>query len=342
MQDRTDRIMRIVETAEARFGRPVQNVTAPGGGGRSSFRLHFHEGSVIATFRSDPRRTRLEAYVLRRLSERCDDVPECLGTVGDVMFQSDVGRRRLSKVITHVDPPRRNELAARAVAGLFRIQSAARQAKLAEVVPRLGTDPAWVASLVNAVDALEPFSHGISDRFDRAAACEVLGAPGSQFVKWDCRAGNAALTKDGRLRWFDFEFSGLRHGAEDFAWLIGDEAWPVAPDKMIDLVIDAFDPGCGQDIAEWLEYLSVYLTFHCAVRLRLILQEARLRGWLSKARVLEFDDAGVHPDFTAQLCRVGRYFAAQTRLTAPLTTNFDTALANFKSGSAGSAGQKGG
>ena len=49
--------------------------------------------------------------------------------------------------------------------------------------------------------------------------------PDTHFVKWDCRAGNAAIGPDGCLRWFDFEYSGLRHGAEDFAWLIADEVY---------------------------------------------------------------------------------------------------------------------
>ena len=121
----------------------------------------------------------------------------------------------------------------------------------------------------------------------------------------------------------------MRHGAEDFAWLIGDEAWPVAPEDMVDVMIDAYDAGTGHDIADYLHYMSVYITFHTVQRFRLIVKEAKRRGWLSKERVREYDDAGVHPEFAAQILKVGRYFSAQSRITAPLTRNFDAAMNAF-------------
>ncbi|MCE8536630.1 hypothetical protein KBY27_04105 [Ruegeria pomeroyi] len=325
-----DRLNRIVETAQARFGRPVNKVTAPGGEGRSSFRLHFDDMTVIATLRPDARRTHLEAFVLERLHGQCDDLPECLGVVGEVMFQSDVGRRRLNQEIVRHEGKDRLDLAAEAVAAIFRIQCAARRTDLHETLPHLGAHDGWATSLVTAVDALQPYSMGIDARFDRGGAAGRLACPGRQFVKWDCRAGNAALNGVGQLRWFDFEYCGLRHGAEDFAWLIGDEAWPVAPDQMVDVMIDAFDPGCGHRIDTYLDYLSVYLTFHCAQRFKLIVKEARKRGWLSKERVRRYDDAGVHPEFAMQICRVGAYFAAQSPVTAPLARNFDAAVDSFR------------
>ncbi|MCE8512872.1 phosphotransferase [Ruegeria pomeroyi] len=321
---------RIVEAAQTRFGRPVQKVTAPGGEGRSSFRLHFGDMDVIATLRPTVRRTHLEAFVLERLRLHSDDLPKCLGVVGEVLFQSDVGRRRLNQeIVRHADSSQL-DLAAQAVAAIFRLQSAARRTEFQHMLPVLGDSNAWVTNLVEGVDTLQPYSMGIDNRFDRAAAAERLANPGRQFVKWDCRSGNAALDRAGRLRCFDFEYSGLRHGAEDFAWLIGDEAWPIAPDKMVDVMIDAFDPGCGYRIDDYLDYLSVYLTFHCVQRFKLIVKEARKRGWLSKERVRKYDDAGVHPEFAMQICRVGAYFAAQSPITAPLTRNFDGAVDSFE------------
>ncbi|MEY8839391.1 hypothetical protein AB9K41_10220, partial [Cribrihabitans sp. XS_ASV171] len=70
-------------------------------------------------------------------------------------------------------------------------------------------------------------------------------------------------------------------------------------------------------------------TFHAVQRLKLIEREAKRRGWLTKERVRKYDDAGVHPEFAAQICRVGRYFSAQSRLTAPLTRGFDRAMNTF-------------
>lgn len=322
---RSSRLERIVACAETHFGRKVVRVSAPGGDGRSSFRLHFEDRSVIATLRPNFRRTHLEAHVLSRLSPFSADLPACLGVVGEVMFQSDVGARRLNMEIAQVDAGRQLDLAAQAVAALFRIQAAARQTDLHRMMPHLGANPGWTAAFIDAIDVLQPYAGGLSPRFDRAAAARAVTVRPRQFVKWDCRSGNAALGADDRLRWFDFEYSGLRHGAEDFAWLIGDEAWPLAPDRMVDVMIDGFDPGCGHALPDYLEYLSIYLTFHAAQRLKLIVREAQKRGWLTREKVRKYDDAGVHPEFAAQICDVGRYFAAQTRLTAPLARSFDAA-----------------
>ncbi|MEM7319826.1 MAG: hypothetical protein AAF408_12485, partial [Pseudomonadota bacterium] len=323
--DRTDQMLQFVEAAEHFFARPVQRVSAPGGPARSSFRVHFSDLSVIATRRANIHRARLEAFALKRLSARCDLVPRCLGFVGGIMFQTDVGQQRLNQAIAQANQTQQLDLAAEAVATIFRIQSEARQTDLGAVMPRLGTSRDWNLALVQSVRVLNTISESDPVAIDQVRAYEKLAVIGTQFVKWDCRSGNAAVDGNGQLRWFDFEFCGLRHGAEDLAWLIGDEAWPLAPEAMIDIVIDAYDRGTGHPLTEYLEYLAVFLTFHCSQRLQLILREARQQGWLSKGHVLELDDTGAHPEFAAQLCRVGRYFAAQTRLTAPLARHFDEA-----------------
>ncbi|AZV80505.1 hypothetical protein EBB79_16040 [Parasedimentitalea marina] len=321
---------RIVDTAEQHFGQRIARVTTPGGERRSSVRLHFEGKDVIATLRSDFRRTHLEAFTLDRLAPFTGNIPRVLGVVGDILFQSDVGRRRLNQEIVLHGSGKQLDLAADAVAGIFRYQSAARQTDLSDVLPHLGANKDWVADIVNSVDALQPYSSGICSTFDRDAVALAVSCPGCQFVKWDCRSGNAAVGAGGHLSWFDFEYCGLRHGAEDFAWLIGDEAWPIVPDLMVDVMIDAFDPGCGYKIADYLEYLSVYLALHCVQRFKLILKEAQKCGWLSKENIRQYDDAGVHPAFAVQICKVGQYFSAQSSLTAALTRNFEDAAITFE------------
>lgn len=320
---------RIRDCAEDFFGQPVIRIDAPGGESRSSFRLHLKDRSVIGTLRPNFRRTHLEAYVLDQLGQHSDDVPHCLGVVGDVMFQSDVGAQRLNVEVAKAGPETRVDLAAKAVSGIFRIHAAARKTTLHEMMPHLGNNHDWVQNFVGAIDFLQNLGGGISDKFDRTAAMEQIATPPRQFLKWDCRSGNAAIDSSGKLRWFDFEYAGLRHGAEDVAWLIGDEAWPIRPQDMVDVVIDAFDPDYGIPLDEYLEYLSVYLTFHAVQRLKLISKENDKRGWLSKDRIREYDDAGVHPEFAAQICRVGAYFSGQSKLTAPLSRNFMAALQGF-------------
>ncbi len=324
------RLQRIVACAEGHFGAPVEKVTAPGGEGRSSYRLHFADRDVIATLRPNFRRTHLEAHVLRALSRHCDDLPDCLGVVGEIMFQSDVGTRRLNMEIVRHGSKGRTDLAAEAVAAIFRIQAAARQTDLDRIMPHLGVNRDWIENFVEAADALQPYSGGISRRFDRAALCAAVDRPARQFVKWDCRSGNAALDAADKLRWFDFEYSGLRHGAEDFAWLIGDEAWPLAPEMMLAVMVDGYDTATGEALDSYLDYLSVYTTLHCVQRFKLIVKEANKRGWLTKAKVRKYDDAGVHPEFAAQICRVGAFFAERNPLTAPLVRNFEAAEQGFR------------
>ena len=324
------RLDRILKAAESHFEDRVQRVTAPGGEGRSSYRLHFKDREVIATLRPNFRRTHLEGFVLDALSQHCDDIPLNLGIVGEIMFQSDVGGRRLNQEIIKYDHSEQIDLTAQAVDGIFRIQNAARQTQLADMMPHLGNNDEWIENFVFAVDASQAVTGGIDKNFDRQAACEFIAYPGAQFVKWDCRSGNAAISDDDKLRWFDFEYSGLRHGAEDLAWLIGDEAWPLAPEVMEAIVKQSFDPSCGHGFDAYMEYLSAYLTFHCIQRFKLITKESQKRGWLSKERVRKYDDAGVHPDFAAQICNVGRHFAAKTRLTAPLVRNFEVAQEFFE------------
>ena len=329
-RSKNKRLDQILKAAEEVFEDKVQRVTAPGGEGRSSYRLHFKGHEVIATLRPNFRRTHLEAYVLDALSQHCNDTPRNLGVVGEVMFQSDVGSRRLNQEIMEHDPEDQIDLATQAVEGIFRVQNAARQTNLGEMMPHLGNNAEWVENFVFAVDALQAYSGGIDRKFDRETACEAISQVGAQFVKWDCRSGNAAISEDDKLRWFDFEYSGLRHGAEDIAWLIGDEAWPLSPQIMEAIVRESFDPGCCHSLEEYIDYLALYLTFHCVQRFKLITKESKKRGWLSKERVRKYDDAGVHPDFAAQICEVGRYFAGLNKITAPLERNFDAARLVFE------------
>jgi len=325
LSNKNKRLTEIVKTAETYFKEPVLSVTAPGGKGRSSYRLNMANRSMIGTLRPNFRRTHLEAYVLQNLGQYSDDIPACLGLVGNVLFQSDVGEKRLNVEISRLGLSEKIDLADQAVAAIFRYQSAARRTRLHERLPHLGVNEAWVGNFVNAADALAIYKGEKTVSFDRTAACRIIAQPGVQFVKWDCRSGNAALDQQNRLRWFDFEYSGMRHGAEDFAWLLGDEAWPLPAQTMLDLVKSNFDPENGHGKAEYFDFLSLYIVFHCIQRLKLIVKEAKKRGWLSKHKVLRYDDAGVHPEFAAHISTVGSFFSERNTITAPLVSYFEAA-----------------
>lgn len=320
------RIDTLVAAAEKVFGEQVQKVTAPGGKSRSSYRLFFEDRSVIATWRPNFRRTHLEAYALKALSEVCDDTPTFLGLDGEILFQSDVGSRRLNAEMARSNKQRKRHLAEEAVASIFRIQMASRQTDLAEIMPHLGTADDWFDNFVGSVDVFNHFGPGLPDTFDADAAKSALTVPCTQFVKWDCRSGNAALDADDHMRWFDFEYAGLRHGAEDLAWLIGDEAWPLAAEDMLAIVKDAYPAKSEQNWGTYEAYMSLYTTFHALQRFQLIVREAGKRGWIPRQKTLTYDDAGVHPTYAAHICAVGAFFADRNPETRMLVTNFlDTA-----------------
>ncbi|MGQ0567096.1 MAG: hypothetical protein ACT4OK_18805 [Gemmobacter sp.] len=325
-----DRFARIAAAAEALLGEKVTRITAPGGEGRASLRLHMESRDVIGTLRPNFRRTHLEAHVLTELGQHCDDLPRCLGVVGEILFQSDVGDRRLNIEIAQAKTRARIDMADDAVAAIFRIHAAARKTDLNAIMPHLGTNRDWISSLVNVASVLEPYGPGVSRSYDRRAAANRIASEGVQFVKWDCRSGNAALDADGRLRWFDFEYAGLRHGAEDFAWLIGDEAWPLDGPTMLALVTDNFDPGCGHERDAYLEFLAAYVALHCVQRIKLVVNEAAKHGWRSMDRVRRHDDAGKHPAFLAHVAGVAAFFADRAPATAPLVRNFEATAAHFR------------
>jgi hypothetical protein len=319
------RFRRVCQTARSIYGQELVNVTCPGGSHRCSYRIHLTDRSLIATCRDSEFRTRLEAYILHRLQNLCDDLPRCVGILNDVLFQSDVGTKRLAVEMACAGQARQEELAASAVQALFRIHRAGRDADLHRELPHLGANDIWLQHFVKSVRRLEKLGASIARNFDRFSVMQALSIQPKQFVKWDCRSGNAALNENDHLRWFDLEYAGVRHGAEDFSWLIADETWPILPERMLAIIDDAFDSTISKEKREsWIEYLSIYTVFHAAERLRLVQDEVKKRGWKSKEKILGHDDVGMHPSYARKLCSVGAFFSERSPLTAPLTKAFET------------------
>jgi hypothetical protein len=259
-----------------------------------------------------------------------DRTPRFLGLDGALMFQSDVGQIRLSQRIHAVAPDKRQDLAVDAVRGLFEIHRAARLTELDKVLPAVGGSPDWVRAFVAKVDQL-PLHLGFEESIcDKLALAEFIGMPRVQFVKWDCRAGNAAIDETLQIRWFDFEYSGLRHGAEDFAWLIADENWPMDSTEMIAIVAQEYGNNEDRSWAEYCDYLRVYSCLQAIQRLLLILGGVQRKGWVSPAEVLHYDDVGINPHMAIHLCDNAASLAQFHRLTLPLTPVFEKTAEKFR------------
>lgn len=310
-------------------GHSAQRIETPGGSGRTSVRVVTSQGPVIATQRDIPGATEREAEVLRRMSTATDRVPRFLGIADGVLFQSDVGRRRLNIEIDRLTGAEQEALAVEAVASIFEMHAASRGLGLEKIAPPLGATRGWVAAMVGQLDILAKVGPAPPASTDRAAIADALMAAPVQFIKWDCRSGNAAVGDDGRLRWFDFEYAGLRHGAEDFAWLFADEVWPLPPAFMLEAFETAWDGTVPHKKEDYLSYLALYVTLHSVQRLAIILSSQSRKGWKDRTLVRQYDYAGVHPEFGVQLCDTAAFFADRNPLTRGLVRNFEAARAVF-------------
>ncbi len=306
----------LVRAAEATLGARVLKVSAPGGRKRESLRLHLSEATVIATRRGVSGAGAHEVHVLASLSPYSGALPKLLGQAGDWYFQEDVGTSRLSQVVNGATPKDQLAFARAAVEGIFDIQEAGAKAGLDRTLDRLGASQGWLASAVGGDERLASGLGLIAPALDRPALIDALSPDRTRFVKWDCRSGNAAVDPAGRLRWFDFEFAGTRHGGEDFGWLIGDEVWPVPAQEMMTVVEDAARP-YGRHSAEEMDYIAVFSTIHIVQRLRLIRSEVAKRGWLGMSRILGKDDVGASPRLAIQLCDNGIFLAGLVPVLRP-------------------------
>lgn len=318
-----DRERLIMSVAASHFGKDVVGLDVLKQSPFSSLRVHFSDETVIATQRRNFRRTNLEGLILQQIAPVCDDVPAFLGMSDGILFQSDIGGTRLGDEVRAHEVADQLDLAAEACASIFRYQSAARQTGLLSLLPKLGTSQDWMEDIVGSVDALQLFSVGIPDGFDYQALADLLTVSHWEFVKWHCRPNYAIICDDGFLRWNSFELSGLRHGAEDLAWLIGDETWPIEPEDMLDVVRDGFAAVSSGSLDRFLEYLSVYTTLHCAQRFKHMTHVAQDFGWYGQDVHARKEDPEIHPESARRLCYVGAYFADRSELTRALVPHFE-------------------
>ena len=154
---------------------------------------------------------------------------------------------------------------------------------------------------------------------DTPALTAALHVPRETFLKWDARPGNASIGRDGRVYWFDWEHSGKRQGMEDFAWLAGDEFWPLGPDQVVDL-LEGLLPQHRR--ASDVRYLGLFITFHIVQRLGIIRARFDKSGWADPERAMRYDRIGVDGDLIRRLCRHGADWAMRDPLSRPMADWF--------------------
>ncbi len=313
----------LVALIEDVFGETVRKISRPGGSNRAVYRVWIGSRTIIANYRPDPARAETERLIQRRLAPRCDRVPAYLGSRDGFTFQADAGVARLNRRINVVQGGARLALARQAVDSILDIQAAAVGTDLPQRLAPIDIDPAWTARFATGPTRLARMTGKAAPTYDWRAVQRRITPENLRFTKSDCRSGNAALDPQGHLRWFDFEQSGLRHGAEDLAWLAADEIWPVPMAEMHGIVRDITARREPHDHPDYMDMFEVYTALQLSRRLRLILIEAQNGGWVSQRRAAKYDFVGTDPRLGARLARGGVWLAAQNPMTAPWVGLFE-------------------
>lgn len=317
----------VVGICEKYFDQKVDKVTAPGGKSRESVRVHFADRTIIATQRAYPGRMRLEVEVLNRLAAFGAPVPKLLGETERVFFQEDVGSNRLSGALAQTKGDSQTDIAASAFKSILQIQEAGQKSGLSEIVPPLGHRVAWVAGLVNA-PGVTAEKYGIAPPvLAYQPLTKRLHVHANRFVKWDARPGNASIRTGGQVYWFDWEHCGRRQGMEDFAWLAGDEFFPLDADNVV-AILTAILPG-GRKTRD-LNYLGHFIVFHIIQRLAIIHRRFSEVGWTDPQKAMRYDLIGVDRALAVRLCTHGAGWAGRAKLTRPLEGWFESCARAIK------------
>ncbi|RMH39713.1 MAG: hypothetical protein D6688_13735 [Alphaproteobacteria bacterium] len=320
---RPDEIARI---ARRHFGAEVLRITAPGGAGRDSLRVHLPDRTVIATCRATPGRRDRERLVLKALSAAGAPVPRVLGVAEGVLFQEDLGRRRLSVELLRTSGGEVEAHAVAAIAALEAIRGAAARTDLPRRLRPIGTGPDWRAEFVAAPARLAATVGLRPPELDADRLLRLVGTGQRVIVKWDARPGNAVVRPDGSVAWFDWELVGLRHGVEDIAWLAADEFWPLGRQATLRAAerVGALRDDRGRRV------LGLFAALHGARRLSLIARHRLAEGWIAAETALRYDRVGRAPDLARGLARRLVDWADADALTRPLVPFYKTVAGWFE------------
>lgn len=309
----------LAAVAEEHFGETVQKITAPGGKSRDSHRIHFADRTVISSNREHSKRRAREILLLSKLSSVCTLVPKYLGMHQGIIFQEDVGGRRLTSELNRLEGAARDDLVRRAFDSLWEIQRAAVDCGVIKDVLPVAISYSWLKDFVCQYHSLSASLQLEKPRLKENKLVQSLTCLPIKFIKWDARPGNASVAADGRVRWFDWEHGGRRSGCEDFAFLMADEFWPLSAQDSLDIFHQSNDGSEKKNVP----LLIRYSVFQSIRRLKLIHFRQVKHGWVSLNKSIRYDRIGVTADMALRLAEHGGQWAAMDPLTEPLVPWFE-------------------
>ena len=271
------------------------------------------------TRRRTDQRAALEVEVLRALFDAGAPVPRVLAFDGTWLVQEDLGARRLSQVLAGATEAETERRLDPALFALARVHGAGRIAGLERRVVAIGNTADWLHRLIAAPERLGARLGLGAPTLDRDALAAWLTVDRPRFIKWDARPGNAAVTGDGVVAWFDWEHCGCRSPLDDLAWLLGDEYtpyWPAVEDRLLDRYVPAFAAVSDPEAARG--YLGAFGTLHMCVRLALIVANKGDGPWWDAEYCLAHDKVGVTQEMARRTCERAGIWSRRSPLTAPL------------------------
>lgn len=290
---------------EETLGQALATIEYPGGKQRSSFRLILeNDQSIIASRRAEIGRAVLEERVLHHLAKHNAPVPKVLAFNGLVILQEDVGSQRLSSALDDANEALYISLLSKALDSLLSIHKAAKHENLEHYVPILGGDNDWLSSFIERPLILGNYLNLPPPTPDLSSIRDLLTLIAPRFIKWDARPGNAALTDQQEVVWFDWEHCGARNRLDDLIWMLCDESTPYFPSAektLLDKYISRFQDGLNAEHAH--SYTRVFGVLHCCTRLALILSKKKNNDWGNHKEILEGDKVGVTLEQAQRLCQ---------------------------------------
>lgn len=274
-------------TCEEIFGSAVLR-TSSAGRSKQVVRFFLEDGrSMIATRRMTAARANLEFHVLQKLYSHGARVPKVLAFDGRLLFQEDLGQKRLSLILKDANCSQGEKLLESSLTSLAETHARGKAAGLGRVVATLGEGDDWLRILIDRPRVLGEFLRIPVPELPIDRLVELLRVTKVNFIKWDARPPNAVVLEDGNLGWVDWENCGRRNRLDDLAWFFGDQSvpdWPEVEERLLDRHLPAFIDNMNLDEAR--DYLAVYGTLHMCVRLSQILNREKKRGledWSSKS-----------------------------------------------------------
>ncbi len=316
----------LARLCEESLGGRVNQIDFPGGDDRGACRVYWEDGrTVIASYRDEYGRGKLEERVLHHLQRQLAPTPKVLHYNGLLLLQEDLSGERLSTILATADTDHCHALLARALQSLSVIHHAAELEGLDQQVPVLGCEDTWIARHLRQVRKISKALELVVPEVSGQDLRDILFPLRPRFIKWDARPGNAIVRENGDICWFDWEHCGARNRLDDLVWLLCDENTPFSPDTDQALLaehIPAFADGLPLEAAYRYAYIAGAL--HCAARLGLILYRKDGEDWWDAQEIIDFDYIGVSLPLAQRLCRRAADWAKREPLVAPLSDWFQT------------------